>query len=780
MQVSYNDKNKKSEQNILSEVWYRYSPYWPLFVILLGVSITGAWFYLRHTVPLYESTATILIKDEKRGLDDSKMLESLDLLATKKIIENETEVLRSRSLMNKVIKQLSLYAPVYREGRLVNPSAYTSSPVRIEAQYPDLLQPSGKIYFTYDSAARQMDIQGKKYALDEWSATPYGVLRFLPNKYPYMPLPGKMYFLLVPPTLIAPTLAKTVEVSAASKLSTVVYLSIKDESPQRGEDILNELVRAYDTATIIDKSTLAANTLAFVEERLSYVLHELDSVEYRTQQYKSNKNAVDVGIQGKMYLQNVSDNDQKLSEISMQLAALGQIENYVSSRDNKGIVVPATLGIHDDLLTQMLDKLYSAQLEYERLRKTTPENNPMMVALSDQINRIKPGILENIHSRREGLEASKSNLHSTNDGYSSQLQNIPKKERELLEISRSQSIMSGLYTFLLQKREEAALSHSSTVADSRTIDPASSSPAPVSPNKKLFYLIAAAGAFVMAFLILGIKDIFSRTILFRREIESYTSFPILGEIMFRKAKDPIVIGKTENSFITEQFRRLRAALPQAGISGKRKKILVTSTISGEGKSFISVNLALSLAMTGKKVVLAEFDLINPTLSDKLNQYHEKGMSEYLSGEADPEEIIRRTDVNPNLFFIPAGRLPGHPSELIMNERAKEIITYLENIFDYVIIDTAPAGPSSDAYTLSPFCDISLYIIRHKFTPRIVVQRMDENNKITNLRNIAIIFNAVRSRGFRKNNFGYGFGYGYEHNYYAVKEGKYATGGAIKR
>ena len=772
MQLSYNNTTKKIEQNLLSEVWFRYFPYWPLFAILLPLSLAGTWFYLRHVTPLYESTATILIKDEKRGLDDAKVLESLDLLSTKKIIENETEVLRSRSLMTAVIRKLYLYAPEYRQGRLVSPSAYATSPVMIEALDPDHLPLTGRIYFTFDSVAKQVLLQGRRYDLDTWVGTPYGTLRFLPNKYHPVSLPGRLYFTLTPPGSIASAMAKAIDVNAASKLSTVVYLSVKDEVPQRGEDILNALINEYDTATIIDKNTLAENTLAFIEERLRYVVHELDSIEYRTQAYKSNKNAVDVGAQGKMFLQNVGENDQKLSEISMQLAALDQIDNYLSSRDIKGNIVPATLGIHDDLLTQMLDKLYSAQLEYEKLKRTTAENNPLMVSLSDQISRIKPGILENIRSRRAALEASKKNLSSTNDNYSSQLQTIPKKERELLEINRSQSILSGLYSFLLQKREDAALSNSSTVSDSRIIDRASSSSAPVSPNKKLFYLIAASGSFVVALLFLGVKQIFSHTILFRHEIESYTSFPIVCEIMYKNLKDPIVVGKPESMFITEQFRRLRAALPQIGISGQRKKILVTSTISGEGKSFISVNLALSLAMTGKKVVLVEFDLSNPTLSDKLNQYHEKGLSEYLLGEVEPEEIIRRTDSG-NLFFISSGKLPHHPSELIMSEKTRDILAYLENIFDYVVIDTAPAGPSSDAFILSPFCDATLYVIRHKYTPRIVVERLDENNKITNLRNIAIIFNGVRSRGFRKNNYGYGYGYGYEHNYYTYKGGKYA-------
>ncbi len=763
---------KQEDGNMLAQLWFRYFPYWPVFIIFLMLSIGGAWFYLRFKVPVYQAGATLLIKDEKKGMDDSKMLESLNLLHTKKIIENEIEILRSRSLMNEVVKQLHLYAAVSQDGLPVKAYARFIPPVSIEAKNPDSLIGSGKVFFSYDSVKQLIRTGGKAYPLNEWVQTPYGELRFQ-TAVRASPNHSKLYFFLANPEDIAGDLLARLNVSAVSKLSTVISLKISDASPSRAKLILDKLIEQYNKASINDKNSLAINTLTFVEDRLNYVVHELDSIEKKVQKFKTSKGAIDISTQGKLFLQNVSENDQKLGSINMQLAVLEQVEQYVQSKNNQGGLAPSMMGINDLLLTQMLEKLSSLELEYEKRVRTTGENNYAVVSIADQIRKIKPSILENIQSQRNGLEASRRNLSATNNSYSSSLQSFPQKEKELLEISRDQNTKNNIYAFLLQKREEASLSHSSTVADSRIVDKAVAGSTPISPNKKLIYLAALILALGITLGLLTVNELFNQKILYRNEIEKSTTIPVIGEIVYEKSDTALIIGTNKRSFAAEQFRKIRAALPHMGISAKtnRKKILVTSTISGEGKSFVSANLALSLAISGKKVVLVELDLVNPTLGEKLNylKYDEPGVADYLSGEVEPEEIIKRVESSENLFFMPAGSLPVNPSELIMSERLQNLLSYLDDIFDYVIIDTSPAGPSSDPYILSHLCDATLYIIRHKYTPKIVVQRLDEDNKTVHLKNPAIIFNGIRSRGFAKNNFGYGYGYGYGHYYEVRKE-----------
>ncbi|MFI5185157.1 MAG: GumC family protein [Chitinophagales bacterium] len=760
-QVYQNTPVNSPEENTVQKLWFKYSPYWPLFILFLFLAVAGAWYYLRFQTPLYESVATILIKDEKKGEDDSRIIESLNLLSTKKIIENEIEVLKSKAMMMQVVKKLHLYAPVYEKTKTKELSAYATSPVIIQAVNPDsLVETKKEVPVSYDSAGRKVILENKPYSLNVWVNTPYGILKFIPqNGRTKNPL----YFTLADPKKVAFSLAGSLDVSAASKLSSVINLSLKDEVPKRSEDILNELISVYDNASINEKNKLADNTLVFLDERLGSVGHDLDSIEQKLKEYKSDKGAIDISSQGTLYLQNVSANDQKLTDVNLQLSVLDQVENYVKAKNNAGDGMPSTLGVSDPTLPQLLGKLYDDQLEFEKLKRSMGENNPAVLNVKAEIDKMKPSILENIRSQRENLQASRDNLNSTNSRYSSMLESFPQKEKDLVEISREQNIKTSSYNFLLQKREETQLSLLSSIGASRIIDKAQTSLGPVSPKKKLVYIGAILLAFVLALGLVTINEMFKRTILYRKEIESYTSIPVIGEIVYEKSKDPLVIGSGKRTFIAEQFRNLRTTLPYIGLNGPRKKLQVTSTVSGEGKSFIVTNLGIGLALAGKKVVVMEFDLSNPTLVDKLNVTGiKKGLSDYLTGEAEPDEIIQRTPVHENLFIVPAGWLPENPSELIMSEKVPELLAYLSDIFDYIIIDTAPVGLLSDAYVLSNYCDATLYVVRHKHTRKLSIQRLDANNKINELKNMAIVFNGVKSRGFGKNGYGYGYGYGYIH------------------
>jgi capsular exopolysaccharide synthesis family protein len=348
------------------------------------------------------------------------------------------------------------------------------------------------------------------------------------------------------------------------------------------------------------------------------------------------------------------------------------------------------------------------------------------------------------------------------------LQTIPEKEKELLEISRQQGIKNGIYTFLLQKREETALAYASEVADSRLVD-AAESYGPVSPKKPLTYLISLVAALALGVLFISLKEVVNRNILFSTEIEKFTTAPILGEIAFEPSKKQLVIGDGKRTFVAEQLRQLRTSLGYLGINSRKKKILVTSTISGEGKSFISANLGVSLALMGKKVVLVELDLRKPKLSRMFEVDHSSGLTNYFIGDKEPEQIIRQTAYNENLFVIPSGPVPPNPSELILNGRLQELFAYLEDHFDYVIADTSPISPVTDAYIISPMCDATLYIVRHGVTPRSYIKRLDEHLRTKPLNNMAIVFNGVKGRGFGKYGYGYGYGNGYGYGY--LEDGK---------
>jgi tyrosine-protein kinase Etk/Wzc len=760
----YNTLDQNNE-TIAEQLAAKYLPYWPVFLIAFIVGLGVAYAYLRYTIPIYQADASIIIKDERKGNEEAKLTESLDLISSKKTIENEIEILKSRNLMLQVVKELHLYAPVYVKGRVHNTLAYTRSPIAIEAENPDSLEENGRILLNVSRDARNVILDKKFiYPLDTFVVTPYGKLKFTHNIHYNPPDEDtgankkQLFFALFDPENVATGLIQNLTVEPSSKLSSVVDLSFNDPAKGRAEEILQHLMQAYDQAEVSYKNKLARSTLSFVEERLKLVAYDLDSIEKRIQQYKSGKGAVDVSTQGQLFLKNVSENDQKLSDINMQLSVLDQVEKFVSDNSASSGIVPSALGVGDPTLTQLIDKLYNNELEYERLKTTVGENNPTLVALRDQINKIKPAIIQNIASRRNSLGAAKANLSQTNGGYNSLLQTVPQKERQLLEISREQVTKSNIYSFLLQKREESELAYASSISDHLVVDNAKSEDKPVSPNKLLILLVSVGGVMVFCFLLITIKDTFTGKILYRHEVESRTGIPIIGEVAFNKSKTLVEAGT--RSFIAEEFRRLRQSLSFLGINESKKKILITSSISGEGKSFIAANLAVSLSLTGKKVVIVDMDLNNPTIAKILDVYPEEGVTEFLLGEKMPVEIIESIEAYNGLSFISAGNIPENPTELLANGRVEELFGYLNSRFDIVVVDTSPIVLVTDAYILSPLCDATLYVVRHNYTPKVLIKRMDDNIHVNPINNPAIIFNGVKMKGFFKNNYGYGYDYVY--------------------
>jgi len=689
-------------------------------------------------------------------------MESMNIISANKDVENEIEVLKSRALMEDVVKKLFLYAPVTQKGKVKEGDAYTVSPILVEVRNPDSIIEAEKVNFNYDKNSKTVLLNGKeKYAINEFVNTPYGVLRFVPNDSYRATFDEsrQLSFSIIDPSSVAAGMLKNLEVAAPNQ-SAFIDISYKDAIPKRAIKVLNTIITTYEQKSIGDKNILARNTLSFINERLTFLGKDLDSIEKKVQQFKSGANAVNIGDQGGMYLRNVSAASEELGKVNTQVAVLNEVEKYVNEKGGEGGIVPSTLGIGDATLATLTTKLYTAEIEYDKLRKTVGENNPRVVALHDEINKIRPSILDNIKSQKASLDVTKQSLYSSSNGYQSMLQAVPYKEKQLLEISREQLTKNEQYNFLLQKKQEAELSLASVLSNIRIVDKALAGDEPVSPKKKLIYMAALVAAFGLFAGIIIIKDSFSSKIKYRNDIEKMTSIPIIGEIAFDKTSSPIVIEKGTRSFVAEEFRKLRISLSFLGIDSAHKKILLTSSISGEGKSFIAANLAVSLSLTGKKVALVDLDLNNPSLSKILDVNCEDGVTEYLNGEKEANEVVNKIGKHENLHFISAGSLPENPTELLANGKVKYLIDYLESNFDIVIIDTSPAVLVTDAYILSGMCDATLYVIRHNYTPKMLIKRIDENNQINPIHNPAIVFNGVKTRGVFKNNYGYGYDYVY--------------------
>lgn len=755
-----NDDSK----NILSVIAFKYLPYWPVFALTILISLTVCWFYLRYETPIYRANASIVLKEDKPDKTDA--LQLLGLSNSEKNLENEFEVLKSHKLMRQVVKDMGLYAQVYVKGKVRDILAYPFSPVTFIALNPELVQ-NRTIPFKYYPSENKVSLAGKTYPLEVPINTPYGVFRvnrnqnFHPSDESENSPNGNLYLRLIPVNSIASEIDKQLVVEAKSKNSSVIGLSVTDQSPERAENILNNLIRVYNKAGIEDKNTTAANTLAFIKDRLAVVNSELSRVEDQVQDYKSKEGVVDLSEQGKIYLGSVQSTDQKLAETQIQLSVLDQIEKYVVKKGDSPGTVPATLNVTDPILTQLLQKLYDAEINLDKIRGTAAENSPSVKSLQSEIERIKPDLLENLNSLRRSLLVTKNSLESQVGKNNGMLKAVPAKERALLEINRKQIIENTIYTFLLQKQEETALSVASAVSDSRLIDDAESTPFPVSPVKLNVYFLGLTIGVFLGVLIVLFREQYNTSVLFRSEIEKETDAPILGEIAHDLSGETFAIKDGKRTIIAEQFRSIRTSLSYLGINNDRKVILLTSSISGEGKSFVAINLAVTLTLTDKKVALLEFDLRKPKIIKMLNIPLRRGLSEYMAGMASEEEIIQEVDAIPKLFVVSSGSIPPNPTELIMNGRLSILMEYLKKNFDYIIIDSPPIGLVTDAKLLNPFANACIYVIRHNYTPKVYLKMIDDLYTNGDLNNMNLIFNGLKPRGM---GYGYGQGYGQAYGY----------------
>lgn len=759
-QINNNHRRKQPQEQIdlLALIRYRYLSYWPLFLMAIAVGIGVAVLYLRYATTTYKVTATLLVKEESKKLGEKDLMASLDLFGSDKNIENEMQILYSRTLATEVARNLQLYGEVFQKGNVRDLLAYENAPLKFQFLEPRKIKP-GKpeiVPFTYNAANASVTLHDKTYKLNDTVATPWGKMRITPN--PGIAPDDKISYLqITDEKQLSQVLLSRLSVAPVSKMGTVIKLEYNDVAPARGEDILNELIRVYNKAAIEDKNRVAASTMSFVEDRLNIVTQELGQVEAKVERFKRTEGIVDIGEQSKLFLESVQENDSKMSEANIQLSVLDAIEKHVSGKKQGETIVPATLGLSDPVLMELVAKLGEAEMEKERLSKTTGENSPVISALNRQIAKLTPSIMENINSLRDNLNAGKEKLEMSNNRFMGILRSVPGKERALVEVSREQIIKNNIYTFLLQKREETALAYAAAISDSRIVDPAESSSVPFSPKRMTVLAMAIIASIVGVAAIITIKDMLNREIVERAEIEKATAAPIVAEIMYDDSEEAVVIADGKRSLVAEQFRSLRTSLSYIGLNGDNKTLLVTSSVSGEGKSFVSINLAASISLIRKKVVLLEFDLRKPMISKMLGIPREPGITNYLVGRSSLSDMLRPVPGNDFLFVLPAGVIPPNPTELILNGQLREMLTHLKTMFDYVIIDTAPVGLVTDARLLAPFADACLYVLRQQVTPKLHLKLIDELYRNKEVGKLNLVFNGVRPRGVSN---GYGYGYGY--------------------
>ncbi|WP_316742778.1 polysaccharide biosynthesis tyrosine autokinase [Pedobacter antarcticus] len=765
--------NGNDDQTVnLKEVVSNYLYHWPLFFIGVIFCLSIAFIYLRYSSPAYLVNSTLLIKDDKKGpgAGAADLLNELDMFGSSKLVDNEIEIIKSKTLMRKVVDRLNLSVTYKTEGRVVDSDIYTNKPVNI-----DVVEINSSIYgeslnLTFPSATTYQleDTEtGKKVkgAIGQLQRNMFGVYRV--SIIGDLSKVDHLSITFNNPQLVTDNLLAKLSVTLASKQSTVFNLSLESNVPQKGRDILNTLIQVYNEAALADKNRTTQSTIQFIDERLKLISGELTEVEKDVEGFKSSRGLTDISNDANLFLDNVKANDAKLNEVELQISVIQDIQRYVNSNSIQE-KLPSTLGINDPVLLNQINQLAELQLQRDRLLATTTMDNPLVQPIIKQIETTRAGIKSNIHNISISLANTKNNLLGNNLQFQGSIKKIPGQERQLISIKRQQTIKETLYLYLLQKKEEAALSYASAIADSRTVDPAYSSPEPVKPRKLL--IVAAAllmGLILPAGLIYG-REILNNKIQSSLDISSATTTPILGEIFFSENSGAIVVNAKSRAAIAEQFRSIRTNMQflygktEPGIG---KVTLLTSSMSGEGKSFVTSNLATTMAISGKKTVLLELDLRKPKVSQYLNLVNKKGLSNYLIGKAEIPDIIQPSNVHPNFFVIGSGPIPPNPSELLVNSEIDILVNYLKENFDEIFIDTPPIGLVTDAQILSRLADATLYLVREGVTFKGQIQNLDVLYKEKKFPKINVIYNGVKLDGK------YGYGYGYGSGYYSDDQHK---------
>ena len=773
------------EQVNIQEILFRYLIYWPWFVVSVIICVAIAWGYLRITTPIYNISATFLIKDEKKGggASMSSELERMGLdgfVSSSNNVDNEIEVLRSKSLAREVVNRLGLFVTYMDEDEFPESELYRTSPVLVSLtpQEADKLPGRMEVSMVLQPAGT-MDVQitvgGKEYRkrLEKLPAvfpTDEGTVAFFVNNDTLSSVRPEsvtkerhITAFINRPFSVAKGYANSLSIAPTSKTTSVVVVSLKNSNTRRGKDYIDKLLEMYNINANNDKNEVAQKTAEFINERIGIISKELGSTEQDLENFKRSAGITDLSSEAQIALTGNAEYEKKRVENQTQINLVMDLQRYMSS-GNDYEVLPGNIGLRDAASVGAIDRYNEMLIERKRLLRTSTENNPTIINLDTSIRAMRSNVQATLDATLKGLQITKDDLAREANRYSRRINDAPTQERQFVSIARQQEIKSGLYLMLLQKREENAITLAATANNAKIIDEALSDDSLVSPKRMVIYLAALVFGIGLPVGIIYLISLTKFKIEGRADVEKLTLLPVVGDIPLADEKTgSIAVFENKNNLMSETFRNVRTNL-QFMLEGGKNVVLVTSTISGEGKSFVSSNLAISLSLLGKKVVIVGLDIRKPGLNKVFNiPKKEHGITQFLTNPTtDLMNLVQPSDINKNLFILPGGTVPPNPTELLARDGLEKAIEILKENFDYVILDTAPVGMVTDTLLIGRVADLSVYVCRADYTRKAeftLINELAENNKLPNL---CIVINGL---DLQKKKYGYYYGYGKYGKYY---------------
>ena len=775
---------QSEEQINIQEILFRYLIHWPWFVVSVIVCVALAWGYLRLTTPVYNISATVLIKDEKKGggANMSSELEKMGLngfVSSSSNIENEIEVLKSRTLAREVVSSLGLFVTYMDEDKFPNKELYRTSPVLVSLtpQEADRLPQTMEIDMLLQPAGA-MDVQvkvGKKEYrkhLEKLPAvfpTDEGTVAFFANNDTLSSLRPEsvtterhITAYINRPFAVAKGYAGSLSITPTSKATSVVTVSLKNSNTQRGKDYIDKLLEMYNINANNDKNEVAQRTAEFIDERIDIISKELGSTERDLENFKRSAGITDLTSEAQIALTGNAEYEKKRVENQTQINLVMDLKKYLQGSGYE--VLPANVGLQDAGVAGAIDRYNEMVAERKRLLRTSTESNPAIVNLTTSIRAMRSNIQTTLDATLKGLEITKADLIREASRYSRRISDAPTQERQFVSIARQQEIKSGLYLMLLQKREENAIVLAAIANNAKIIDEAQADSTPISPKRMMIYLAALVFGIGIPVGVIYLIGLTKFKIEGRADVEKLTSLPVVGDIPLADEKTgAIAVFENQNNLMSETFRNVRTNL-QFMLENGKSVILVTSTVSGEGKSFISANLAISLSLLGKKVVIVGLDIRKPGLNKVFNlPKKEYGITQFLTNSTvNLMDLVHHSDINKNLYILPGGTVPPNPTELLARDGLEKAVEILRKNFDYVILDTAPVGMVTDTLLIGRVADLSVYVCRADYTRKTeftLINELAENNKLPNL------CIAINGLDLQKKKYGYYYGYGKYGKYY---------------
>lgn len=741
----------------VKEYIFKYLRYLPLYIIFIALALLGSYVYIRYATEIYRSVGQIVLRDDKSSssLKDDK-LDMLMQSDSRKNVQTEVEILQSRPVMRRVVEGLNLNFNYIAKGRFKEQNIYKTAPFRVEAL---------KIADSSESFTLKLSFVTQQTFTVDGSQQAITFGQTITNKH------GQFKIIRVSDDPISqecqvkwnPTETQTglllSGLLVTPKQNTgILTITMEATSPELTADVINRLIEEYRQTTIEDKNEVTRKSLAFIDANLRDREKELDSIKQVYVVFQRANNIIDAETQSSNYFNRVEDALRQEQQQRMLLNNATQLQDYLRNDDNSQSVVPSSLGIEDPTLNALVASYNAAQMQRKELLENAPAGNVLVQQKTGEVEALRSKILENVKNIRTAYSGTIGTLRSSSNAAVSQINTLPNKKQEMINIQQQLETKAQIYNTLLAKREESAIALASTISNTKILLEATPNQNPVKPNGRNVKILAVLVALLLPTIIIIIIDLVNDKVTSRSDIEKLTDTTILGEVGHSGDEKTLIVTTGNRKFIAEQFRILRSNLKYVLPHTKNPVVMVTSSFSGEGKSFVSTNTGAVMALANKRTVILEFDIRKPKILSGLGLPKQKGLTNFILGQATLEEIIHPVPGYENLFVMPCGPIPPNPAELLLDARFDELFTYLRQNFDVTIMDTAPVGMVSDAMTLSRFADCTLYIVRQGHTYRKQIRLVDEYNREGKLPKVSIVLNDVKAQG-GYGNYGYGYGYG---------------------